>query len=140
MIDLSGYNIYTNKDGRMRAYNKTTHSVTSYPRLLMEKALGRQLLKTEDIHHKDENPLNNDISNLEVIDHKEHERQHAAKYFDKEMTCPICNKKFIWTAAQQIRHTANSKRSEQRSQAIGPCCSKSCAGKASTITYKQRKV
>ena len=106
MIDLSNYNIYKNKDGRLRAYNKTTHKVTSYPRVLMESILGRQLLPTEDVHHKDEDPTNNDPSNLEVIDCKEHDKLHGEKnrkYFDQTMTCPICNKQFIWTAYQQSR-------------------------------------
>ena len=127
MYDLSNYNVYTNKDGRMRAYNKTTHAVTSYPRLLMELKLGRPLLKTEDVHHKDENPLNNEIDNLEVIDHKEHDRQHGLsnknrKYKDKEMTCPICNKIFIWTARQQSGFYSHN-------CINGPFCSRSCSGK-----------
>ncbi len=35
-------------------------------RLVMEKHLGRYLLPTEVVHHKDENPLNNELSNLEL--------------------------------------------------------------------------
>ena len=140
MIDLSNYNVYTNKDGRMRAYNKITHSVTSYPRLLMELKLGRPLLKTEDVHHKDENPLNNDIENLEVIDHKEHERQHAQKYFDKEMICPICNKKFIWTVKQQIWYNGRTKRTikTRKYDRQPPCCSKHCSGVYSAMAQYKR--
>ena len=36
-------------------------------RLVMEQHLGRFLLPTEVVHHKDENKLNNDISNLELF-------------------------------------------------------------------------
>ena len=137
MYDLSNYNIYTNKDGRMRAYNKTTHAVTSYPRLLMELTLGRPLLKTEDVHHKDENPLNNEIDNLEVIDHREHDRQHGLsdrnrKYIDKEMICPICNKTFIWTARQQSGFYSHN-------CANGPFCSRSCTGKVTGPMKKHKK-
>jgi len=146
MIDLSNYRIYENKDGRLRAYNKTTHKVTSYPRVLMEAILGRPLLLTEDVHHKDENPRNNDPDNLEVIDHCEHERKHAKnkkesgklKYHNKEMICPVCKKTFIWTARQQscynrkTRSTANSRKFDRQP----PCCSKSCSGKyAAMIQY-----
>lgn len=124
MIDLSNYNIYQNKDGRLRAYNKTTHKVTSYPRVLMEMKLGRPLLKTEDVHHKDENPLNNTLENLEVIDHREHDRMHGGnnkKYINKEMICPICNNTFIWNTRQQSQF-------QRKKRSGGPFCSKRCAG------------
>jgi len=45
-------------------------------RWLIEKHLGRKLLPEEDVHHKDGNKLNNDLSNLEVIMHGEHTRLH----------------------------------------------------------------
>lgn len=129
MIDLSNYNIYTNKDGRMRAYNKTTHAVTSYPRLLMELTLGKPLLKTEDVHHKDENPLNNNIDNLEVIDYREHERKHAQKhnkkYKNEKRICPICKTIFIWTSKQQYDFYSHFKSNKNNS---GPFCSRRCAG------------
>ena len=32
------------------------------------------------LHHKDENRLNNDISNLELIDHRTHRRLHSKNY------------------------------------------------------------
>lgn len=136
MTDLSNYNIYTNKDGRTRAYNKLTHKVVSYPRVLMEQILGRPLLKTEDVHHKDENPLNNNPDNLEVIDHVEHTRAHGIKlhFEDKEMICPVCNEVFIWSADRQRKAHRNSKRKDRVSnKPVGPFCSRRCAG-----TYSQR--
>ncbi len=36
-------------------------------REVMEKALGRKLLCTEVIHHKDGNKLNNELSNLQLF-------------------------------------------------------------------------
>ena len=128
MIDLSNYNIYENKDGRLRAYNKTTHKVTSYPRVLMEAILGRPLLPTEDVHHKDENPRNNNPDNLEVIDHREHDRQHAIdsnfakrKYYPTEMICPVCKNKFIWDEKHQSTFYC-------RNLKTGPFCSRRCSG------------
>ena len=79
MIDYSRYTVFNGSDGRVRAFDKQTQSTVSFPRLIMEDYLGRELLKTEDVHHKDGNPLNNEISNLEVIDRKEHLKQHAEK-------------------------------------------------------------
>lgn len=122
--NLENYNIEIGKDGRIRAYNKINKKVTSYPRLLIENFLNRKLLKTEDVHHKDGNPMNNNIENLEVMDHREHDRLHGGrnkKYEDKTMTCPICNTEFIWTPAQQSQFY-----SEERTG--GPFCSKRCAG------------
>lgn len=45
-------------------------------RWIMEKMLGRKILPDEDVHHKDENKLNNEPSNLEVIMHADHTIHH----------------------------------------------------------------
>lgn len=65
-------NIYLCKDGRIRIYDKETKKVLSYPKYLMEHYLGRPLKIDEEVHHKDGNPLNNDLSNLEIRHHGEH--------------------------------------------------------------------
>jgi hypothetical protein len=44
--------------------------------LVMERHIGRKLLPGEIVHHKDENKLNNDISNLEIMLHGEHTVMH----------------------------------------------------------------
>lgn len=45
-------------------------------RLVMEKLLGRYLEPWEEIDHKDENKLNNDISNLRILTKSEHTKHH----------------------------------------------------------------
>lgn len=45
-------------------------------RLVMEKYLGRYLLPEEEVHHKDENPSNNLITNLEVLTNEGHRKKH----------------------------------------------------------------
>ena len=125
MLDLSNYNVYQCKDGRMRAYNKTTHSVTSYPRLVAESILGRKLKRTEDVHHIDENPLNNNPDNLEIIDHRIHEALHGGrnrKYYPEKKICPVCKKEFVWNERQQREYYS-------KKRIRGPYCSRSCAGK-----------
>lgn len=50
-----------------------------HARLLMEKLLGCKLKRSEDAHHKDGNPFNNDPANLQVLTHKEHMQLHLKK-------------------------------------------------------------
>lgn len=47
-------------------------------RWIMEQHLERLLKPSEDVHHKDENKLNNDLSNLELLDHGKHSSLHNA--------------------------------------------------------------
>ena len=112
--------IYTCKDGRMRVYIKETKKVMSYPKYLMEREIGRPLAHNEEVHHKDENPLNNDLSNLEIRIHGEHQAEHSTKYQDKMSICSWCGKEFLWTAKQQ--RTFNQNRHE------APFCSRQCSG------------
>lgn len=68
--------IYVNqKDHRVRAYYKDSNGklhTKSYPRILMEKKLGRPLKPYEDVHHIDGNPENNSLENLEIKIHGKH--------------------------------------------------------------------
>lgn len=125
--------VYKHKNGRLMVYIKETKQVISYPRYIMEQELGRKLLPTEQVHHKDGDFLNNDISNLEVLDETEHFKLHAKqneKYHDKIMICPQCGKEFLWTAKQQTEFNGNAKRRENKYASIHtPFCSKSCSGK-----------
>ena len=45
-------------------------------RVVMENFLGRKLDENEHVHHKDGNPENNDISNLQLISNSEHLKEH----------------------------------------------------------------
>lgn len=117
---------YNCKDGRVRARvadDNNNSFVLSYPRILMEEKLGRPLEPYEDVHHIDGNPLNNDLSNLAVIAHGEHQRIHR-KYRDTIATCAMCGKEFEWPAQSQRDFYSNLRR---RTQA-GPFCSKRCVG------------
>jgi hypothetical protein len=64
-----------------------THTSQSYPRYLMEKHLGRNLLENEQVHHIDENKDNNEISNLEVLTKDEHLSKHGVTSYKM---CPVC--------------------------------------------------
>jgi uncharacterized protein (DUF1330 family) len=56
--------------------NKTQRGYVKEHRLMMEKYLGRYLLKNEDVHHINENKQDNRIGNLELLTHSEHTRRH----------------------------------------------------------------
>lgn len=45
-------------------------------RIIMEFHLGRKLEKDEVVHHIDGNGLNNELSNLKVMDKREHNKMH----------------------------------------------------------------
>ena len=128
--------IYTAKDGRKRiVIKKDDGSITSksYPRLVMEQKLGRPLLPEEDVHHKDENPLNNNIDNLEIIIHGEHQRMHSTKYFNTLELCQICGQSFIMTGEQWSNLISDLSRDKIKPRYL--TCSRSCRGKASSKMY-----
>jgi hypothetical protein len=50
-----------------------------YHRWLVEKVLGRPLLRYEDVHHVDTDKENNDLGNLEIRDHLDHSKLHLSR-------------------------------------------------------------
>jgi hypothetical protein len=56
-------------------------------RVVMEVHLGRYLRSDEIVHHKDGNPLNNALDNLEVMTYRHHRRRHSGT---KRKRCPVC--------------------------------------------------
>ena len=68
---------YEKIDYKDLAYNlKYNHCLNGKLEILMEKSLGRFLNDGEIVHHKDENTLNNDISNLQLMTATEHIKHH----------------------------------------------------------------
>jgi hypothetical protein len=45
-------------------------------RLVLEKHLGRRLLKTEDVHHRNRKRVDNRVENLKLVLHADHLREH----------------------------------------------------------------
>lgn len=119
--------LYHGKDGRLRVYVRETKKTISYPKYLMEKELGRQLLPNEVVHHIDGNPLNNDITNLKVMTRNDHARGHMTKYVDTVAVCGWCGKEFLWTGLQQQRYY--SERRTGRHKSASPFCSRECSGR-----------
>lgn len=77
--------MYTNPDGYIlrrvpsHPYADSKGYVEEH-RLVMESLIGRYLLPEELVHHKDENPSNNDPDNLEIMTRADHARHHRIGY------------------------------------------------------------
>lgn len=104
--DLEKLKIYPHK-GYLAAYYPTHpyawkgSGLVYYHRLIMENHLGHYLIPKEKIHHIDENPINNNIENLEVLSNAEHRRKHTLRK-RREGFCKKCNKKFLMRCSSSL--------------------------------------
>ncbi len=80
-------------------------------RWVMEQELGRKLSALEHVHHRNGNPLDNRVENLEVIQRRSHMCLHKQRYPDMK-TCEHCGKEYI----------ANPRKRKRQK-----CCSPACA-------------
>lgn len=127
---------YSQKNGRLQAtlvFLDGTKRTISYPKYLIELHLGRYLLDNETVDHIDGNFLNNDISNLQVLDRKEHCRLDVIRNKDIKVNCTYCNKFF--TIKGSKLHTRNRK--DRNSS--GYFCSRSCSGKYGAEIQKEKR-
>lgn len=132
------YGPYTRKDGRQHivAYSGSpmnwTRTTVSYPKFLMEIALGRLLDPvTETIDHIDGNWMNNDPSNLRIVPLNEHARDDSIVLILSKMACVFCGKdvpeeRLRWAHTNRYRLKKIS----------GPFCSKQCSGKYGALRQK----
>ena len=76
-IGVSGLPVYTVGKKYLAVWvdgkNRAEH------RYVMEQHLGRRLETHEHVHHIDGNTRNNEISNLEILNHNEHNRLHMTR-------------------------------------------------------------
>lgn len=95
----------------------------TYARFLMQEHLGRTLGPDERVHHIDEDPLNDVVSNYKIESSSDHARLHRGVAEKIVLDCPECGVTFS-RSARHVRH--NKKQGK-----AGPFCGKSCAGKYS---------
>lgn len=99
-------------------------NVTEYQhRFVMERKLGRKLLSTEHVHHKDGDTHNNRLSNLEIVTASEHAKEHAKERPPEmvEAVCAECGTTF----QRKARWVRNNQGKQGKA---GPFCGKRCAG------------
>lgn len=127
-------NYHRKNDGRVTSHYTTSdkhRTSKSYPRIIIENQFNIKLDKNEVVHHKDEDPSNNSIDNLEIITRSEHGRLHnPPKYHDMIVTCDVCGCDFIWTAIQQSQYYRDLNRGKNRIKT----CSRSCQSYAGRMT------
>jgi len=89
-------------------------------RYIMAQHTGRELLTTEHVHHKDENKLNNDISNLELLNSGAHAALHHSQNPAPQavLVCAGCNLEFT----RPLRYMESKKKLQQ----LGFYCSRIC--------------
>jgi len=126
--DCVGY-IQHSKDGRayLYLYNPTTkrRRLIAYARYLLSVELGRFLLPEEQVDHIDDNPLNDALSNLQVLSVDDHKKKTAKSAASKiewvEFSCPTCGVKF-----KRTRRIVNQSM-KSYGDSWAPSCSISCA-------------
>lgn len=101
---------YKRKDGREHivlnnsALSKGTKEklrTLSYPKAIIEVEAKRQLTEEETVDHIDKNPLNNELSNLQILSRSDHAKLDVKRRKSVIVNCTVCNK-------ENIKHAENN--------------------------------
>lgn len=134
---IKTYGPYKRKDGRLIIILVDANNVKytkSYPKYVLEKSIGRLLSNDEQVDHIDGNPLNNEISNLQILHIGEHQYLDAYRNEDVSAICTYCGKEFI------IKGSTLYGRNRKDRHQSGYFCSRKCCGKyGKEIQNKERE-
>jgi HNH endonuclease len=100
----------------------------SYARWMMEEHLGRVLTDKEEVDHRDDNKLNDVISNFQILTRLANTKKSAAAAEMAEVICQHCGKK----QQKPMRHIRHN---QTRRKCRGPFCDKVCARAAQVAGY-----
>ncbi len=89
-INPNGHGHITNK-GHRRIWNTDEKRFVMEHRYIWEKHFG-EIPKGMQIHHIDENKLNNNISNLKLVSSLEHKRIHSGCYIKNSIWYKPCRR------------------------------------------------
>ena len=120
------YGPYTRKDGRKHViiiHDDGRRQTKSYPRLIMEQHLGRELTEEETVDHINNDFTDDRIENLQLLSLAENASKamigREAKMYS--FTCPYCGKE----AEKFLNNVIGNAKKGRK----GPYCSRSCASK-----------
>ena len=71
-----GYGIIT-REGYRRVWCTTERRYRMEHNVVWERSTGQRIPLGHEIHHRDENPLNNSIDNLQLLSRLDHKRVHS---------------------------------------------------------------
>lgn len=103
---------------------------TTYARYQMEIHLGLVLTENLEVHHKDENIFNEQLSNYEILTCEDHSSKHH-KTSTENFNCAYCNQKFTKSGNSLAMWKQNKAKGHN-----GPFCSLSCSTK---FRYRRNK-
>ena len=121
--DYVCYKVFHRK--QQRWYVQLVHqsgkrTTITYAKFLMSISVGRILQRHEEVDHKDENKLNDVVSNLQILTKNENIEKHVKTLTHRralvELECPCCGKNFV----REKRQTHLSKGGKRT------FCSKKC--------------
>lgn len=94
-------------------------------RLVMALFLGRPLKPDEHVHHKNGDPADNRIENLELLSNSEHIKKHAKPKTMVDLICSRCGGKF----QRELRNYKTKYQQGQRDFYCGRSCMASSFGR-----------
>lgn len=96
-------------------------------RQIMEEHLGRKLGPDELVHHRNHNPFDNDLDNLEVLSHQAHSQLHNQKHPLTKL-CAVCGEEFT-------PHPTKRK----RAKTCSPACHSAATAETMRAVWAQRR-